>query len=70
VYHGGASPIDARAAQVLMLDADWSGSMTLTTRDEFSKAGVELDVHSDPSDICHRQGAAGSIFNPAMKVKE
>jgi hypothetical protein len=44
--------------------------MTLTTRDESSKAGVELDVHSDPSDICHRQGAAGSIFNPAMKVKE
>ncbi len=42
--------------------------MTLTTRDESSRAGAELDVHSDPSDICHRE-ARGLFFYPAMEVK-
>jgi hypothetical protein len=44
--------------------------MTLTTRDESSKAVAELDVHSDPSDILHRRSLAGLIFNPAIEVKE
>jgi hypothetical protein len=61
VYYTDASPVDARADQVLMLDADWAWPMTLTTRDESSRAGAELDVHSDPSDICHWR-SAGIIF--------
>jgi hypothetical protein len=70
VYHGRASRLDAGAGQVLMPSADWAGLMTLTTRDDSSKAGADRDVYSDPSDICHRRSAVGLFSNSTMKFKE
>ena len=69
MYHGRASLLDAGAGQVLMPSADWAGLMTLTTRDDSSKAGADRDVYSDPSDICLRRSAAGLFSNSTVKLK-